>query len=1107
MSKQKRITVALLAICFLVSVCFLTGSVKTTARAQETCNVVAIGDMTASDLCLENGYISSYVEGLGANANLYAYHKQGMRTEELRVLLDGNYAGDNYTTAKFPTIAGDRGEIATQISTADQVILSVGTANFGSATVSSLLGAIYDKYGVTLGDTTDYGFEVEPILTTQVTRDLYDTIFATVEDLLAEGGKLSDIPLVELFGAENVKNVINTYAYGFFGYIANYLVAIDNIRALNPDAEIVVVGLYNVLDGLKFELGGKILDVGTIGGLLIDGANMMLALKINNKEGVYFAYPGKVDLMLKDIASTQGALNSELEALIVDQIEGLSLDSTTTKSAFINATKLCASNQAIAMQGVIDLFESPNGKKTIAQVFADNISALETDAMQDLLALNLRMVLGGGVGVHLSQEGANKVSAKIAQAIATKYDGGAYLTEAVQTLNNDFESYALSILKTGILDYVDGITDNVYLKRLAQILTNATDFDTAHHELMESAQKGSYTVSESSYFLALGDAQGRNQTASNGTIVYSATDLLAKQIFGAESTGRYTNLSKNNMRMEDLWYLLDVTSNPDDYFYSRFNLITDGDKYYREIQKADVISLSFGGEGIYQMLNEQIGRSMNGSATLNVNWKQFVTAEMAEKVESIISMLKRIMTLPEQIDLGALSNNMIKGTINVDLLFDTVLHAYLGHLTSYAKVVELIHQINPTAKIIAFGYFNPMQGLIHSSETMDMPMGEFIDMLIKLSSMHALTFSATVGDFVTYVDLIGELTSKLNEEWIPDDKNPQPSLMSYLSNLIINNGADLLATQSGQNAIKAKAQSSITVTCAHIYSNECDTSCNACGEERVAKPHSYDNACDTSCNVCHEERQVGDHVYVNCASQTCSICGGGIRVSTSCKYDNACDTNCNVCGYVRSVPGHLYDHACDVDCNICGLTRTPADHKYDHACDGICNVCGTTREVPAHVYDHACDAYCNVCQAPRTPANHVYDNDCSDTTCNVCGAFRQYADHVYDNACDASCNNCAHVRQTNGHVYDNACDHLCNVCGEQRSVPDHVYDNKCDATCNECGSTRYVGAHVYDDKKDATCNECGYKRDVGGCMGGIDAIFALLSLGVVGVVKAMRKRK
>ena len=60
-------------------------------------------------------------------------------------------------------------------------------------------------------------------------------------------------------------------------------------------------------------------------------------------------------------------------------------------------------------------------------------------------------------------------------------------------------------------------------------------------------------------------------------------------------------------------------------------------------------------------------------------------------------------------------------------------------------------------------------------------------------------------------------------------------------------------------------------SCSHVYDNDCDTSCNKCGETRIPSNHIYDNACDTACNVCNATRSVGDHDYDS--DGYCTVCG------------------------------------------------------------------------------------------------------------------------------------------------------------------------------------------------------------------------------------------
>ncbi len=267
----------------------------------------------------------------------------------------------------------------------------------------------------------------------------------------------------------------------------------------------------------------------------------------------------------------------------------------------------------------------------------------------------------------------------------------------------------------------------------------------------------------------------------------------------------------------------------------------------------------------------------------------------------------------------------------------------------------------------------------------------------------------------------------------------------------------------------------------HVFTNACDASCNTegCTFTRTPDSHKYENDCDTTCDVCGDVREVEGHQFDNDCDTTCNECGSVRAIPENAHvFTNDCDASCNTtgCTFTRTPADHVYKNACDADCDECGATRTPAAHVYKNACDADCDVCGATRTPSAHVYDNACDADCNVCGQSRTPADHVYSDKCDDT-CNVCGAVRTVGAHEFDNVCDTTCNECGATR-TVPHVYTNACDATCNTagCGFTRTPADHVYENACDATCNVCGATRTPSAHVYDNNCDANCNVCGQAR-------------------------------
>ena len=291
--------------------------------------------------------------------------------------------------------------------------------------------------------------------------------------------------------------------------------------------------------------------------------------------------------------------------------------------------------------------------------------------------------------------------------------------------------------------------------------------------------------------------------------------------------------------------------------------------------------------------------------------------------------------------------------------------------------------------------------------------------------------------------------------------------------------------------------------------------------EETCKNHVYDNDCDAVCNACGAYRVPSDHVFVNDCADACASCGES-RIPTH-TYSNGCDPECDVCGSKRET-AHAYSYVCDAFCDACGAERevehvgfytrwyrtcfcgydryADCQETYDNDCDSLCNDCGRPRRAK-HNFANVCDEVCDDCGATRT-VDHVYDNRC-DAICNECG-YERDADHFYETAKSELCRECGYNRvEGHTHHYPLPCSEYCDICYEWRSDPEEehklyyrdgvmtcircynipahndasfcTYTSECDEACNECGRYRDTAAdHVYDDERDEICNSCEGER-------------------------------
>ena len=372
------------------------------------------------------------------------------------------------------------------------------------------------------------------------------------------------------------------------------------------------------------------------------------------------------------------------------------------------------------------------------------------------------------------------------------------------------------------------------------------------------------------------------------------------------------------------------------------------------------------------------------------------------------------------------------------------------------------------------------------------------------------------------------------------------------------------------------------VTETHLYDDDADMICNACGYERTATPpsheHSYGDWSKDDTNHWHEctdnscpdrDESIKDKaahvysVYTDNAAATCNVCGyehtGTPTVhehtysdwtadGETGHYRICTDEYCTSADKGRVAEVHLYDDDADMICNACGYDRTvtPPSHEHNysnwsrddtshwHECtDADCpDRNESIKDKAAHIYtvytvytddadttaaefsdgsDVAAAYVCDVCGYERivTPPSHEhsYDNwskdgtshwhECTDADCpDKDESIKDKAAHVYtvytDNAA-ATCNICGYEHTGTPPVHEHSysdwtadgetghyrvcTDENCTSADKGRVTEAHVYTDDADTTAAEFSDGSDVAvAHIYTDDADMICHVCGYKR-------------------------------
>lgn len=189
------------------------------------------------------------------------------------------YTWDEFTTGRFEevypgsTTANVIKEYQEAVKEADVISLGIGNANFGVFMLGRLTDAI--GFGGKPEDTEIYT-NLDNAL-----RECAPNVKSEIEVLLSvTDAKLSELLVSKGIDAnsEMFSAIIDTFKYAVLSYALNYAGTLEAILTLNPDAEIILVGIMNTMAGMQLDLGnGQILEMADVLGILVNPVNAYIA--------------------------------------------------------------------------------------------------------------------------------------------------------------------------------------------------------------------------------------------------------------------------------------------------------------------------------------------------------------------------------------------------------------------------------------------------------------------------------------------------------------------------------------------------------------------------------------------------------------------------------------------------------------------------------------------------------------------------------------------------------------------------------------------------------------------------------------------------------------
>ena len=332
MNRAKKYLALFLALMMCMSI--MTGFASA-APSKPDYKVISIGDSTSNGYCLKDygpysgrtwskhdaglgfmdyaskmstGYLmADYLTETLTDKNVVfeSLTLEGMRTDELRALLDPSYVTDGLCDwfcdpdhiptyeprfDEYKAAGYDVGEAtniyefyAQEVADADLIIMDCCTNNFGTY-ISDRFTIHSEQLNDNILDVPDGfvpGFK-------EMAEKAIDKYFASLKDVLPDG---------------MVKNLVDAITYALADMCANFSFDVAKILELNPDVKLICVGPFNIMQGLTATYDGIDIDFGNLWGILINLANTYITSFDPNNNRFYFAdVMSGVDMIIKDVA-------------------------------------------------------------------------------------------------------------------------------------------------------------------------------------------------------------------------------------------------------------------------------------------------------------------------------------------------------------------------------------------------------------------------------------------------------------------------------------------------------------------------------------------------------------------------------------------------------------------------------------------------------------------------------------------------------------------------------------------------------------------------------------------------------------------------------------
>lgn len=826
------------SISILIVVCLLVGMCPAVfaAQTEEKVKYISFGDSMANGYGLTgygnvNGFLEespdAYPHKIAEYFGWDLTHQlavSAMRAEDLHYILEygkeGAYPGDDYTRTEFINgrFKNDCGgvENAAQVyqsatADADVITLGAGNANFGVF----LLGRITNAFGILGGNPADdawIDFEDAMMECDESTKAFIRQIHEEVKAKLYE--------VVPEESHEIIAPIENAISYTVVSYMMNYAGCIDRIVELNPDVEIIIVGLMNTFTGMDLSYEGNIIPLGEVVGEAVEAVNIYLStqpvvLQMMGKypqAKFYYAESPDVDVIVNTYASQINNPDSVLRERVYTEIMNMvwpmllqmssdyvdiTFDEVLAYEAALNGTNkeyaeyvknnasrvmsiavYLAFEKAVIDASDLEVLDAAAIIK-LASGFGDIFNGLQ-GKVETYMSENMdaeQMVRAGMVAIYLPEELRQEVYKFLALPDAMS-------TVLIQdkTIEGLLNLFARMIIGNGIGCHPsavghDSLTEaiiNSYENSYTASDASAQKIEVAVQKILYALEKygpqdsNYYEVTDDSYYVAIGDGSA------------TSTDYADYvEQFARENFLDYKNLAKSGLLIQDAG-----------------SVLADN---YADIAKADLITVGFSNVTLLEKALEAAIASAAGKPN-QYDWSALVTEEGVAYVESLKEMMKAELVNAGvsgtfSYSLGGFFTIQIDTTEFVLALLENYAYNALAYAYTMPEYVNAIREINPEAKVLIVGTYNPFKGRTLVFDGKEIPLGEYLDKVVDITTLHSTVYSsltenvilveapnvenASKGDKMEIIEFVGAIMAKFG-------LYPNENGHTYIKNQLVN---------------------------------------------------------------------------------------------------------------------------------------------------------------------------------------------------------------------------------------------------------------------------------------------------------------------------------